>query len=61
MPVTPEKTMDDVEDVIDDVKNMASEHLAAAQDEISSFTQRKPIAALLTALVVGVVLGKLVL
>ena len=44
-----------------DAKSAASDKFAEAQDDLLAFTQQKPLMALLSAFVVGIVVGKVVL
>ncbi len=54
-------TMYDARKTAKDVKNAAGAQLAATQDDLISFTQQKPLVALLSALAVGIVVGKTIL
>lgn len=44
-----------------DAKDAASDKFSEAQDDLLAFTQQKPLMALLSAFVVGIVVGKVVL
>ena len=54
-------TMNDARRTAKDVKNAAGAQLAATQDDLISFAQQKPLVALLSALALGIVLGKIML
>jgi len=54
-------TMNDARRTARDVKNAAGAQLAATQDDLISFTQQKPLVALLSALPLGIVVGKTIL
>jgi len=56
-----DETMNDARKTARDVKDAASAQLTATQDSVISFTQQKPLVALLSALAVGIVVGKTVL
>jgi len=54
-------TMTDARKTVRDVKDAATARLSATQDNVISFTQQKPLVALLSALAVGILVGKAVL
>jgi hypothetical protein len=51
----------DARKTVRDVRSAASDRFDDVQDDLLDFTQRKPLTALLSAFVVGVVVGKVVL
>jgi hypothetical protein len=44
-----------------DVQSAASDRFTEVQDDLIDYTQRKPLTALLSAFVIGVIVGKVVL
>ncbi len=56
-----EVTMNDARRTAKDVTDAANAQLTATQDRIISFTQEKPLIALLSALALGIVVGKIAL
>jgi hypothetical protein len=54
-------TLNDARKTAKDVKNVASAQFSATQDDLISFTQQKPLVALLSAFAIGIVVGKTIL
>lgn len=66
MPITPQEPFDDAQEIKEDAKRLVHDltepvenQVGYAEDEVLAFTHRKPLVALLTALLIGVILGKL--
>ncbi len=56
-----DQTYNDAKRVAKDVKEAATQKTADLQDELLTYTQKKPLMALLAALGIGILLGKTIL
>ena len=53
--------IDDVRKTARDAKRSATRQLSSVQDDFLTYTQEQPLTALLSAFIIGVVVGKMVL
>jgi len=53
--------IDDVRKTARDTKRAAARQLNSVQDELLAYTQEQPLTALLSAFIIGVFVGKMVL